>query len=186
MTSSVVRNATTDLWYSPAIHQQAFALWYELGRPPYKKIEAIMKERVKEGERSPNERTLRKWHTEESWEEHADALDGQAEAAGDKQIILQRANIIKKGAEVGAKLVDLGMDYLEKNGIENSADAIRAIGKGMELEEKLLGWAAVFQKLSQADDSELNTMLKKYMTTEIIEATASDATEQPDDTERPE
>ena len=88
-------------------------------------------------------------------------------------------------ATVGQKLVDMGMSYLEKNGIENSADAIRAIGKGAELQDKLLGWAAYFAELSTATNEELEKKLKRFMGDEPIEATAIDAVES-DDTERPE
>jgi hypothetical protein len=178
------RALTQRVSYSQEFHQKAFALWYKCGRPPYKDLRQML---IDSGEPNvPPVHTFNMWHGIDNWDAHADALDGQAEAAGDKEIIKQRAQIIREGANVGKELVDMGMDYLRKQGIENSADAIRAIGKGMELEEKLLGWAAVFQRVSEANDTELNQMIRKYMTGDIIEATASDATEQPDDTERPE
>jgi hypothetical protein len=179
------RKVTKAVGYSVEIHQKAFAFWYKF-RPEMKQLVTMLQEDLGEGVRVPGFGVLRTWKMVEDWEGHADALDGQAEQAGDKEIILQRAQIIRDGAEVGKELVKMGMDYLKKEGIENSADAIRAIGKGMELEEKLLGWAAVFQRVSEANDQELNQMIKKYMTGEIIEATATDATEQSDDTERPE
>ena len=180
------RALTHAVSYPQEFHQKAFALWYKCGRPPYKQLRQMM---VDSGEENvPPVHTFNMWHGIDRWDEHADALDGEAEAAVDKEIILQRAQIIRDGANVGKELVDMGMDYLraEGKGIDNSADAIRAVAKGMELQEKLLGWAAVFQRVSQANDSELNQMIKKYMTGEVIEATATDATEQPDDSERPE
>ena len=178
------KSLTKALAFSTEFHQKAFAIWYKCNRPTYKQLRQIMLDSGEE--RVPPYHTFAMWHGIDSWDEHADALDAQAEQAGDKEIIQQRAEIIREGANVGKELVDMGMEFLRKEGIENSADAIRAIGKGMELEEKLLGWAAVFKRVSEADDAELSRMIKKYMTGEIIEATATDATEQPDDTERPE
>ena len=180
------RAATTKrLAFSQEVHQQAFALWYKLGRPEYKQVVQIMQEEAGEGVRSPTIHSIMIWHKSEDWDGHADALDGQAEQAGDLVIIKQRQDIIERMANVGADLVDMGMNYLNKNGIESSADAIRAIGKGAELQDKLLGWAAYFAELSTATNEELEKKLKKFMSEEPIEATAVDATEQ-NDTERPE
>jgi hypothetical protein len=165
------------------VHEQAFALWYKLGKPEWKQLHEVM---VKEigAEKIPTVATLMTWFRTEAWQEHADVLDGNIEIAQDKEIIKQRQDIIKHLADVGKNLVDMGMDYLKTRGLENSADAIRAIGKGAELQDKLLGWAAVFAELSTASDEELDKKLKKYMTGDILEATAINA--EPDDTEKPE
>jgi hypothetical protein len=173
------------LAFSQEVHQQAFALWYKLGRPEYQQVVNVMQEEAGEGVRTPGLRTIILWHKQEDWEEHADALDGQADQAGDLIIIKQRQDIIQRMASVGQELVDLGVDYLRDKGIENSADAIRAIGKGAELQDKLLGWAAYFAELSTATNEELEKKLKKFTGEEPIEVTVVDATEQ-NDTERPE
>ena len=165
--------------FSQEIHQEAFAIWYKLERPPLKQIVKLLKEQSKDG-RAPTTTTLQWWHKEDSWDDHADMLDAEAEQAGDMEIIKQRQGIIQKMATVGADLVDMGMDYLKKNGIENSADAIRAIGKGAELQDKLLGWAAYFAELSTATNEELEKKLKHFMGEEPIEATAINASEQDD------
>jgi hypothetical protein len=179
------RAVTKSIAYPQEMHDQAFALWYKLGKPEYKQIADIMKEEAPEGVRSPSLRTIQEWRSIDDWEGHADALDGQVEQATDTEIIKQRQGIIQKMAGVGEELVDMGMTYLKENGLESSADAIRAIGKGAELQDKLLGWAAYFAELSTASNDELEKKLKKFMGEEPIEATAVDATNQ-DDTERPE
>ena len=166
------------------LHQEAFAIWYKLEKPTLKQVASLLQEQ--RGEKaSPTVRTLRLWQHDDSWDDHADALDAQSEQAGDMEIIRQRQGIIQKMATVGAELVDMGMGYLKEHGIENSADAIRAIGKGAELQDKLLGWAAYFAELSTATNEELEKKLKHFMGEEPIEATVVDASEQ-DDTERPE
>ena len=92
------RAATTKrLAFSQEVHQQAFALWYKLGRPEYKQVVQIMQEEAGEGVRSPTIHSIMIWHKSEDWEEHADALDGQAEQAGDLVIIKQRQDIIGLG-----------------------------------------------------------------------------------------
>jgi hypothetical protein len=180
-----LHSQTKSRGFPQEVHQEAFALWYKLGRPEYKQIVAIMQEQAGEGNRVPTVFSIDVWHRHEDWDEKADALDGQAEQAGDIEIIKQRQGIIQKMADVGNELVEMGISYLREKGIESSADAIRAIGKGAELQDKLLGWAAYFAELSTATNEELDKKLKKFYTEEPIEATAVDATDQ-DDTERPE
>jgi hypothetical protein len=179
------KRRTRDARYNQEVHEQAFALWYKAGKPTYRELRQMLVDLYGDG-RVPTAPSIMNWRTEDHWDEHADALDGQIEVVQDKEIIQQRQDIIKHMADVGKELVDMGMDYLKKEGIENSADAIRAIGKGMELQDKLLGWAAVFAKLSAASDEDLDKELKKYMTGEVLEATATDADEPTNDTERPE
>jgi hypothetical protein len=76
------------------------------------------------------------------------------------------------------------MNYLKANGIDNSADAIRAIGKGAELQEKELGWAAIFAELANASQDDLDRKLRKFMTDEVetVEGKVIDApTDEPED-----
>jgi hypothetical protein len=159
-------------------HDQAFYLWYKMGKPEYSILEKAMKE--KDG-KSPGIGTLQHWKNLDSWDEHADALDGIADNSMDKEIIKQRAELIRKQADIGKELIDMGMNYLQNEGLDNSADAIRAIGKGAELQEKELGWAAVFAELANATEDDLNRKLKKFMTDDVIEGTTIDApTDEPE------
>jgi hypothetical protein len=177
------RAKTKSIAFSPEQHQEAFALWYKCGKPEYKEMLTILKEQWGQAPALP---TLYVWHRQDDWDGHADALDGLSEQAGDIEIIKQRQDIIAGMADVGQKLVKMGMDYLDEKGLDNSADAIRAIGKGAELQDKLLGWAAYFAELSTATNEELEKKLKRFMGDEPIEATAIDVTTEQDDTERPE
>jgi hypothetical protein len=112
--------------------------------------------------------TLQKWKNLDNWEQHADTLDGISDNAMDKEVIQQRAALIRKQADIGTELIDLGMGYLKEHGIDTSADAIRAIAKGTELQEKQLGWAIVFTELANASDDELEKRMKKLMTDEVV------------------
>jgi hypothetical protein len=172
---------TQALKMHESVHDQAFYLWYKMGKPGYAAVRKAMTDAGVV--RIPTTTTLGSWCKNDAWDMRADALDGQIEMSQDGEIIKQRQDIIKHMADVGKDLVDMGMKYLQVNGLENSADAIRAIGKGAELQDKLLGWAAVFAELSTAKDDDLDRMLKKYMTGDVLEAQAIDATEPTDDKE---
>jgi hypothetical protein len=144
-----------------------------MNKPEWLTLERVMKEKLP---KSPSVVTLKKWKVTDNWDQHADTLDGISDNAMDKEIIQQRAELIKKQADIGTELIDLGMGYLKEHGIDTSADAIRAIAKGTELQEKQLGWAIVFTELANASDDELEKRMKKLMTDEvIIEGTVKDA-----------
>lgn len=178
------RKITRSIKIPQSIHDLAFATWYKMEKPEYKYVaEALKTAGITP---LPTSQTINYWHNHEDWDAHADILDGHIELAEDKEIIKQRQDIIKKMADVGREMVDMGMNYLKEHGIDNSADAIRAIGKGAELEDKLLGWAAYFAELSTSSNEDLDKKLKRFLTGDVIEATATDATESTDDTERPE
>jgi hypothetical protein len=175
-----IRQITTAAGYGQEVRDQAFYLWYKLNKPEYAVVAKLMKEKLGV---APATQTLQVWKTEDNWEQHADTLDGVSDNAMDKEVIQQRAALIRKQAEVGNDLIKMGMDYLEKNGLDSSADAIRAIGKGAELQEKELGWAAIFAELANASQDDLDRKLKKFMTDDVVvEGTLVDApTNEPED-----
>lgn len=174
---------TRETSFSAEVHEQVFALWYKLGRPTYKELVDVLKNELHQ-ERVPKVQTLAYWHLTEEWEERAEELDGKIQLSTDKVIIKQRQDIIKKLADVGNELVEMGMAFLRKEGIENSADAIRAIGKGAELEDKLLGWAAYYAEISKGSEADLDRELSKFMTADAIEVIAKDEEpERPEDSE---
>jgi hypothetical protein len=170
--------SSKEVSFPEEVHESAFALWYKLGRPMYKDLVEVMKTEL-HMERVPKAQTLHYWKNTDNWEMRADELDGKIQLSTDKVIIKQRQDIIKKLADVGNKLVEMGMQYLTAHGIDNSADAIRAIGKGAELEDKLLGWAAYYAEISKSSESELDRELAKFMTpdipnSEVIEGNVKD------------
>ena len=179
------KRATREAGFAKEIHDQAFALWYKLGRPPYKDVIAIMQTEL-HMDRLPKPATLIYWNNQEGWDERADDMDGKIQLSTDKVIIKQRQDIIKKLADVGNELVEMGMAYLRKEGIENSADAIRAIGKGAELEDKLLGWAAYYAEISKGSEADLDRELAKFMTNDTPIDSVIDGTIKDEEPERPE
>jgi hypothetical protein len=176
---------TKKIVFPDSMHDSAFALWYKLGKPMYKDLAEVIKTEL-HVERAPLAQTLRAWKETEDWEARADDMDGKIQLSTDKIIIKQRQDIIKKLANVGNELVEMGMSFLKNNGIENSADAIRAIGKGAELEDKLLGWAAYYAEISKGSEADLDRELAKFMTPDIPNGEIIEATVKDEEPERPE
>jgi hypothetical protein len=173
------KQITAELGYGQELHDQAFYLWYKLNKPGNIALAKLMKEKFGT---VPSVVTLNKWKSLDNWEQHADTLDGISDNAMDKEVIQQRAALIRRQAEVGNDLIKMGMEYLTEHGIDNSADAIRAIGKGAELQEKELGWAAIFAELANASQEDLDRKLKKFMTDDVVEGTLINASiDEPED-----
>lgn len=179
------KRVTQAVSFSEEIHDSTFALWYKLGKPTNKQLIELMKTEL-HMERVPKVQTIAYWKTTDEWDTRADELDGKIQLSTDKVIIKQRQDIIKKLADVGNELVEMGMTYLRKEGIENSADAIRAIGKGAELEDKLLGWAAYYAEISKGSEADLDRELAKFMTADIPNGEVIEGTVKDEESERPE
>lgn len=179
------KRITREIKLPDEIHDSAFALWYKLGKPTYKNLAEVMKTEFRL-DKTPTSGTLRVWSQTEDWDARADDMDGKIQLSTDKIIIKQRQDIIKKLAQVGNELVEMGLAYLKENGIENSADAIRAIGKGAELEDKLLGWAAYYAEISKGSEADLDRELAKFMTPDIPNGEIIEAIVKDEEPERPE
>jgi hypothetical protein len=176
-----VKQMTAERDYGQEVHEQAFYLWFKLNKPDMKVVAKALGQMMG---KVPSIHTLTFWKRVDNWDEHADTLEGVADNAMDKIVVQQRAELIKRQADVGQELIDMGMGYLKEHGIDNSADAIRAIGKGAELQEKELGWAAIFAELANASQDDLDRKLRKFMTDEVetVEGKVIDApTDEPED-----
>ena len=62
-----LHSQTKSRGFPQEVHQEAFALWYKLGRPEYKQIVAIMQEQAGEGNRVPTVFSIDVWHRHEDW-----------------------------------------------------------------------------------------------------------------------
>jgi hypothetical protein len=159
--------------FPDGMRQAAFGIWFKTERN-WQDLPRLLQETFKL-DKAPAPRTLRQWAVKDAWAEHADALEGQMDQAGDGEIIEQRKSLIAQMAQVGQEMVNMGMAYLREKGIESSADAIRAVGRGTELMDKQLGWAAYFSELANANEDKLDRELRRFMTGEVLELGAGES-----------
>lgn len=112
---------------------------------------------------SPTRESIIRWRDSRGWGERADALDAEISVRKDQEIIDLRMEMFKKHAEIGGKLVQEGLLYLQTNGVENSASAIRAIDLGLNTERISTGLAEVYVKISKMSDDALTKEIQKLI-----------------------
>ena len=105
--------------------------------------------------KKPSPITLNSWITQYGWIERADALDGEVSIALDNEIINRRAQMFKEHADIGAELLNKGRAYLKSNAFEDSADAIRAIDLGVNIQRISVGQEQAWMKISKMTDSQV-------------------------------
>ena len=140
--------------FSDEYKEKCKTAWYADGRPAqFERIHAIIPE--DERGRKPIIRTLRQWRKDMMWDFWADDLDSKALAIVEDTLIMQKADMLKRHAEMAHDLQMQGMSYLKETGFDTSSSAVSAIIKGAELERTSRGIGEMMVKMAQMTDSEL-------------------------------
>lgn len=133
-----------------------FYAWYSAGCPR-DLIKFVPPD--KDG-RKPSTPTILRWKNEFNWRQRADLLDAQASIEIDKQIIEQKKQDYKELAEHGRTILRNAMEYLDENGFDSAASAVRAIGLGADM-------VAKYSRAADMVDSVLNKT-DKQITKDIM------------------
>lgn len=130
---------------------EAFALYRDLGAA--RSIDAVAKELGKSNQ------LIGRWSRVHDWVMRSRAydeyIDAQARRKVDNEAIKRRADMLKRHALSGKVLQQKGVDYISKQGIDKSTDAISAIAKGIEIERKAEGFPDWMFEIANQDDDEL-------------------------------
>lgn len=149
------------LTFTEEYKDQVFYLWYENGKSiNFNLMESIP---VSPNGRKPTETTIKEWVRNGDWNTRADGLDGQISRALDSTIIDRRVAMYKRHAEIGQDMVEMGMKFLNENGLKKEESAIRAIAEGIDIQRQSIGLAEALQKISTMDNDQLTRELQKLL-----------------------
>ena len=141
--------------YSEEYKSVVFQIWYSNNRPlPSKLLEMIPED---ESHRKPDVKNLGKWIS--FWGEDADRLDIEVKRNIDIDLVGQRAEMLKKQANSGKALQDMGMTYLEEHGFDKASDALRAVVDGVRIERESRGLGEALDRIFKMDDEALRKEL---------------------------
>jgi len=142
----------------PIEYQEAcFSIWFNNGQPGAQRLMTLVPPYVSDDgkERRPSKKELEKWYEANGWEERADSISFDAQQNFNTALVHRRVALMEKIAADGAFLVDKGLDYLKTHDFENTHVALRAVEKGIELQQKASGMAAVLQSILTMSNDEL-------------------------------
>lgn len=162
--------------YDSQYRDVAFGVWYKNGRPSPDSLSRLLRD---DQGNSPQPTTLRRWMEEGYWHERAELVDLKAAQQFDNELATQRMEMMSRQAQLAQELQVMGMEYLRKNGIDNVANAIKAMSLGFEQEQKSRGVGSV-AKIMISSDEEIKKKLSEFvarLTPESIEAEINDVEE---------
>lgn len=142
----------------PIEYQEAcFSIWLNNGQPGATRLMTLVPPHIADDgrERRPSKKELEKWAEANHWEERADAIAFDAQQNFNRQLVRQRMELMDKIAQEGEFLVDKGLEYLRTHEFENTQVALRAVEKGIELQQRASGMASVLQSIMTMNNDEL-------------------------------
>lgn len=131
--------------------------WYSAGRPTSPDLRKILlsKDVKDEVGRIPAVSALNKWRDQQLWDIWADELDSRALTLVEDDLIIKKAEMLKRHATMAEELQLEGMTYLKENKFDTSASAVTAIIKGAELERESRGVGEMMVKMAKMGNNEL-------------------------------
>jgi len=147
--------------YSDEYKEAAFFVWYKMNCPSIVVLAENLP--VDEMGRVPVPTILHDWKKLFDWDSRADVLNQKVAERVEIQAVEDRVQMLKKQAETAARLQEMGLQKLEESGFEHSADALRAVIQGAELERISRGLPTALLNISKMDDTKLADTIQKLM-----------------------
>ncbi len=126
-------------------HRSAFTCWYDFDRHFKRTADAL----------EVSEKTVYEWANDFNWRVKADELDAARERDSHKAAVRRQKALLEKQIKAGDLLRLRGMEYLSTTKISRTADAIKAITTGIELERQAEGLPSYLLDLTMKSDEDL-------------------------------
>lgn len=152
--------------YTPIYIDKCFYEWYKAGRPKFQSLaggQVLRVLPVDEDGRKPNMSTIRMWMNKYDWESRADALDAQLSLKLDTEAIEAKAKLYDEIAGIGKDVMLRGKAFLDKDGFDTSAAALRAIFGGAELVAKFGTAADMLLSVAQMNDKQVEREIYRLL-----------------------
>jgi len=139
--------------YSTDYINQCFYIWYAHGRPTIPVLMPFIPE--DNTGMTPQPTTVSGWKRKYGWDEEASRMDESVRHNVEKKYIQEKSAMLSKHAEIGRKLQERGMEYLESATITSAHAAIRAIEVGIAVEKDSTNLEKLLDTVSRMDDAKL-------------------------------
>lgn len=165
MANGLVTNFNT---FSDDYQLEVFFTWYNSGKPNNKQLFDLIQNDPISGLK-PTERTLKEW-INARFTVRALALDNKVAERIEQELVQQRVGMLQRHAVLGEKMQQMGIEYLEKNGIGSPRNAITLLVRGVEIEhEARIAPLDILQRLDKMSDQELLDQLRQESQGMIID-----------------
>jgi len=108
------------------------------------------------GERIPTTHTLGIWMRGEMFQSQATELDKQVSTELEARLVKEKVEMLTRHADIGVKMQDLAIDYIEHNSDQLSSNAyVRLLIEGIRIERESKGIPQALEKMMSRTDEEL-------------------------------
>jgi hypothetical protein len=161
--------------FSDIYKEKVFYIWYNHGKPQEGSLLRLVPQEIDEFGRLPTVSCLKGWIDVE-FVPRARLLDEQIKTAMDAAMIAEKVTMLKKHAELGVKMQDMAIKYLNENqDIISSPAAVRLLVEGIRVERESRGIPAALEKITRMSDEDLLEQVKGILTQGTLSAEDSHA-----------
>lgn len=155
--------------FSDDYQLEVFNIWYNASKPNQKQLIDLVNSDPISGMK-PSERTLKEWINTRFVVRALD-IDNQVAERVEQELVAQRVGMLERHAQLGMKMQDMGIEYLEEHGVGSARNAITLLVRGVEIEhEARIAPIDILQKLDKLSDTQLIEELKNYSSGMVIDA----------------
>jgi hypothetical protein len=139
--------------------EQLFFIWYRAGKPIMSKLQQLAED---EGITIlPN--TIAQIPSKYNWQIRAEALDIEVTRRLESSAIQEKVEMMKRHADAGKRLQDLGLEFLEDSGLSNANVALKAIVQGAQLERASRGIPDALMKVAEMNNEDLSDIVSRLL-----------------------
>ena len=150
-----VRNtlAPRNQAFSQEFRERCFLAWMAAGCPFQIKNVPF----PEENGRRPSTHTVHQWMDFYDWQGRADEINARAVEVANTQIVMSKADILRKQFEDSVQIADRAKEYLldSEAGFDSSASAVSAYYKATEEIRRSVGISELIERLSRMSDAEV-------------------------------
>jgi len=147
---------STNTGFTDDYKNEVFTIWYNLGKP----IASVLFEKIPIPETNygikPAAKTMWSWISSDAWRARAKELDAGVQKSVDLVLIQTKVEMLERHAQVGTKMQDIALEYLEEHAEEMSAPAaVRLLVEGIRIERESRSIPEALAKLTSLSDEQL-------------------------------
>jgi hypothetical protein len=132
---------------------EIFLLWFNAGKPRSGELRRMIPEAL--GDRKPTVDVLRIW-IKERFIPQAEQMDKEISEQLESRMVKEKVEMLSRHANLGTKMQDIGIDYIEANKSDLTANAaVRLLIEGVRIERDSRGLPQAIEKMMNQSDEEL-------------------------------
>lgn len=161
--------------FSQQYKEKVFYIWYNHGKPGGNPLLPYISPELDDWGRVPTVSLLSQWITDE-FKPRAELLDQKIKDQLESMIISEKVEMLKRHADIGSRMQDMAIEFLNENrDVLSAPAAVRLLVEGIRIERESRGIPAALEKMQEMSDEQLLDEIKELMTSTSVTLEGIDA-----------